>query len=150
MIVIRFDELKDSKQLLFDIDALFTISYANEWFKDPQVISIATEVDNVNHVKDNLFECKQYGTFGPENLSAGAKSLILALKADLKGYYFKLSSLGDNCYSILSKIGKMKNVSFFVDCVPRIKDGECDFIVEETGDKISSSLEIARRCALVW
>ena len=150
MITARFETLEDMKQLLYDIDSLFMLEYSDDWFSDKKVVDIATKIDNVEHIKDSLFYKKQYGTFGPESLSSGAKSLILAFKADLSGYYFKLSSLGDNCFSILSEIGNKRDVAFYVDCVPALKDNECKFVVEETGKVISTALEFAKECALIW
>ena len=85
----------------------FNYEYDEEWFKDGLVKEIIRSVDKNEILEDCVFRSKFLGIIGPERLSGGVKTLILAYKTN---YTIDATFMGDNCIKWLFKIAEKKDL----------------------------------------
>lgn len=138
ILTVRFDK-PDEKEIVMYPGKEFDYIYENDWFTDPVVQSFITNVEKVEYVVDDLFKSPITGHFNAIYLSGGTKTLILLYKEIFKDKYYKLSNLGDNCYSELAKFQDKANLKFWSNCIPRIDGNGVVFISEEKGEVLDSN-----------
>lgn len=73
------------------------------WFDDPEVGEIIKDIDNTYMVNSRLFYSDELGVISKEDLSGGAKGLILILKSE-KYRCFSSTAFGDNCNIWLARL----------------------------------------------
>lgn len=137
MLTVRFDK-PDIKDIVMYPGKEFDYLYENEWFKDPVVQSFFTNIEKVDYLEDDLFRSDVNGIFDATKLSTGVKTLILLYKGIFKNKYYKLSNLGDNCYSELAKFQDNIDLKFWSNCFPSIDGNSVVFISEEDGEILDS------------
>lgn len=96
-------------EAILSVDTYFNNTYDDDWFDDPFVWKIISEVDD-SEVKDR--QCiisPVLGQIPPERLSGGAKTLILLYKAD--DFYTDLIVCGRNCEKLILDIGEKRDIS---------------------------------------
>lgn len=120
----------------------FDFTYEKSWFEDPYVQKMIKEVDNTEHIKDDVF-ISELGAHTARELSGGVKTLILMYYGVHRELYFPLAWLGENCYKYLDTIGSNRDVRLDVDTIPILTELGCTFISERTGKKIKTTKELA-------
>lgn len=141
MIYITFKK-PDKKNLVWSSSKLFNLVYKKEWFQDPFVIEMIREIDKTEYFDDNLFKSPVLGYIRAEELSGGVKTLILALKyKNPDKLYYRLSSIGDNCYPLLDQFQDKVNVYFYGNCNPRMKHTRLRFYIEDSGKIVDNIID---------
>ena len=87
----------------------FDVRYKQEWFDDEFVKYIVKEIDDSDAIGGDVIKSPVLGTIPPRELSTGCKTLISIYKTD--EYIFSGEKLGDNCWNVLFKICKDKDVT---------------------------------------
>ena len=105
---------EEQKQLLYhSCDALFDVLYEKEWLDDPYVIKMINDVDKTKVITNGVLENDFLGTFPPENLSGGCKTLILMYKHD-EPFIYSSAIFGDNCLRYIFDISKDKDINLYL------------------------------------
>ena len=124
--------------VIHDVTGRFKYVKELEWFNDPTVLRIISEIDSVEHVTGEIFNHPDFGTLTSDNLSGGCHTVILAYEGSTNGLALPLSWLGENCFKVLGSVEVKSDVVFDADTMPQLKDWECKFISKRTGDVIDS------------
>lgn len=118
----------------------FDAVYEKDWLNKPLVKEIIRDIDNSEHIRDNIIESPIFGGISPRELSTGCKGLLLALNMPellLCGERF-----GDNCFKWLSKIGELHDIRITMHHFLKSDDIPISAIVTNTGAKVSNSFEL--------
>ena len=87
----------------------FRFNYRPEWFEDPLVQEMMTDIDKSCYKGGELIQSDILGPIPPERLSGGLQTLICIYKRpDLT---FNATSCGENCARWLIKIGEKEDIS---------------------------------------
>lgn len=95
--------------------------YEDEWFEDPFVRAMVSDVDKSEVVSANLINSPVLGPISCTILSGGVKNLILAYKTD---NIIDASHSGDNCAKWILEIAKQKDLTITLYHIMQFK---CDF-----------------------
>ena len=114
-------------------ESWYNAYYDPSWFDDPEVVRIACEIDNLNHVWADFFEHSYTGRCCGKDISGGAMTVILAYLGLFCDKDLPLSWLGENCIPVLGSLDIKHDVTFAGDQVPQIRDFGCKFISCKTG-----------------
>lgn len=99
----------DEDRILF-ADEVFNSMFEIEWFQDPKIQEACLKIDKVEYIDGDYFKHPILGGFPARSLSTGLKTVILAIKFDLKDYKVLSSFIGDNCWQFLKYVPKDKEV----------------------------------------
>lgn len=141
MIYITFTRPTEKFKLITHPAIRFDNLYDEEWFKNDLVKEILEEIENVIHIDGDYFKHNDFGGLSAKDLSTGTKTLILLLMSDVENKVFQLSNIGDNCYNILGKIGKIKDIVLYGNCNICSKDGEIEYYILESGKVVDNVID---------
>ena len=106
MLNIYFGEMPEA---IYDTSTYFRHAYKDNWITDSLSVEMIKDVDNSEVLGSNLIQSPVLGPIAPNQLSGGAKTLILIHKDS--GKVFNASKCGDNCAKwILQMAEKKKKV----------------------------------------
>ena len=86
----------------------FKYSYDPEWFQDPFVREMISDVDHSTYVDGLVIDSPVLGAIPPERLSGGVQTLIMIYECPDK--VFDATSCGPNCAKWLMRIGSLKDI----------------------------------------
>ncbi len=124
----------------------FDYEYEPEWFEDPFVSEIISDIDDIIEVNGVSLKHKVFGYITPKELSGGSKTLILIYKGGLEPFeMIKASNMGPNCYKYLMRIVQEIDVTLLFNYTIPIEYYPLKFKILDSGlisdDPITIMLE---------
>ena len=141
MIRLIFDRSKLPNNFVRSLPSFFNEVYEEIWFTDERVKQVLREVECADYLGEGIFNSSKFGKFVAEQLSGGTKLLIMALMHAQEDYVFKLSVLGDNCFSLLEKYQKDIELTLWADCQPLYRVVGPPYYAIESGKTLNNLIE---------
>lgn len=95
-------------EALLSIDKYFNNTYDEEWFDDPYVKEMVSDIDHSEVLDKYCIQSPVLGQIAPERLSGGVKALICMYELD--DFYVDLIVCGKNCEKWIAEIAQKKDV----------------------------------------
>ena len=112
--------------------ASYKLNYEKHWFEDPFNIKCVTEIDKMKMLMPGIFEHDLFGCVNYEQISGGAKTLILLNMVD--NIVLPMSQLGDNCADLLYELSLKKPVHLYYEVYLLHFNPKQKVLYFETGD----------------
>ena len=133
---------KNDDNVIRYVDRVFDVTYEVEWFTDPLVQDMVSDVDSTDWVSGEVFQSPVLGAIPPSELSGGVKALILMLKTNRPVW---ATACGDNCVKWILEIAKIKDITIQLEHYMQFPK-EFEAICIDTNEKIHTLQEF-RGCA---
>lgn len=88
-------------------DSEFKYLFKQDWLNHPITKEVLEKIEKVTHVVDDIFRTERGKHILPDKFSTGGKMLMMLENTD--NMAFESSSMGDNCYEILSRYQDVKD-----------------------------------------
>lgn len=125
---------KESEAVITNVDLFFDNNYDSQWFLDPMVKRMITDIDKSEVISENIIQSPVLGQIPPSMISGGVKALILMLKTD---NVIWATACGDNCARWIVEISKMKDVTICLEHLLHFPD-DFEAICVDDGMEIHS------------
>lgn len=102
-----------------DIKGYFALEFEEEWLTHDFVKRVINEIDDTTVNKDGTLYNETLGAIIPNQLSSGAKALIMIHELGIK---VNGDRLGDNCLDILLELSEQKDVYMTLHHIPRFPE----------------------------
>lgn len=117
MLYINFGEMKGE---IYNPPMYFANQYEDDWITDPLAVAIIADIDKSKVIGARLIDSPVLGAISPNDLSGGAKTLIL-MAFDDTGNVFNASAGGDNCAKWILKIAEKKDLTITLHNIMNFK-----------------------------
>jgi len=104
MLKIYYGDL-ESDRYIFNPDAFFNNTYADEWITDELSMKMIKDIDGSSVIGPRVIDSPYLGSIPTERLSGGVKTLILMFKD--RDHIFNASACGDNCAKWILEIAQL-------------------------------------------
>ena len=132
MLNIYFGNMEEA---IYDPSMYFRNQYNENWITDEISKRIIKEIDNSKVIDKKVIESPVLGSITPNDLSGGAKTLILI--AHDKKNIFNATTCGENCAKLLLELAKDRNITINLRYI-------MDFGKEEFKIKVKNNEKIVK------
>ena len=137
MLNIYFGNMENA---IYDPSMYFRNQYDEKWIIDDISKRIIKEIDNSKVIDKKVIESPVLGSITPNDLSGGAKTLILI--AHDKKNIFNATTCGENCAKLLLELAKNKDITINLRYIMDFGKDEFKIKVKNSGKIVNNMNEL--------
>lgn len=137
MLSIYFGNMEEA---IYDPSMYFRNQYEEKWITDKISKKIIQKIDNSKVIDKKVIESPVLGSITPNDLSGGAKTLIL-IAHDEKNI-FNATTCGENCAELLLELAKKRDITINLRYIMDFGEGKFEIKVKNSGKIVKNMNEL--------